>query len=73
MATQTKTSGAKPTHRIYLVIGEGKKASWRELGAAWPNRDGKGFSLTCDAIPLQGHIVMREITEKPEAQTDEAA
>lgn len=62
--TQTKQPGAKPTHRLYRVIGEGEQASWTPIGAAWPNKDGHGFSISCDAVPLQGRIVMREIAEK---------
>lgn len=65
MNNQPQQSNAKPTHRLYLVSGRGKTASWREIGAAWPNRDGQGFSLTCEAVPLQGRIVMRAITDKP--------
>jgi hypothetical protein len=64
MTTFTETTGALPTHRLYNVTGTGKSASWREIGAAWANKDGKGFSLSCDAIPLAGRIVMRAITEK---------
>ena len=66
MTTQSQATGAKPTHRIFLVIGEGKKAKWTEFGAAWPHRDGSGFSITCTAIPLHGRIVMREVTERAE-------
>ena len=65
MTTSTHTQGATPTHRLYVVTNSGDKASWREIGAAWPNKDGQGFSLNCAAIPLQGRIVMRTITEKP--------
>ncbi|MBV8686903.1 MAG: hypothetical protein JOZ90_11025 [Alphaproteobacteria bacterium] len=36
------TQNRRPTHRLYQVIGHGKKASWREIGAAWPNKDGGG-------------------------------
>lgn len=64
MTTNTQTTGAKPSHRLFLVTGSGKSASWREIGAAWPNKDGKGFSLNCEAMPLQGRIVMRAATEK---------
>jgi hypothetical protein len=64
MTTSTQTSAAKPSHRLYLVTGTGKAASWREIGAAWPNRDGKGFSLNCEAMPLQGRIVMRVAIER---------
>lgn len=68
-STQTQTTGAAPTHRLYCVTGTGESASWREIGAAWPNRDGNGFSLTCDAMPLQGRIVMRATTaRRPKAQ-----
>ena len=64
-------AGRKPTHRLYVVTGEGETANWTQLGAAWPNKDGKGFNLLCDAMPLSGRIVMREITEKDDAQGDE--
>lgn len=57
MTTETQTR--QPTHRLYAVNGEGKNARWTEIGAAWANRDGGGFSLRFDAIPLGGHIVMR--------------
>lgn len=65
MTTSTHSQGAAPTHRLYVVTNSGDKASWREIGAAWPNKDGQGFSLNCAAMPLQGRIVMRAITEKP--------
>jgi hypothetical protein len=65
MNTQSTATGNKPTHRIYRVTGEGRKANWTPIGAAWPNRDGNGFSISCDAVPLDGRIVMRLITEKP--------
>ena len=64
MTKQTQATNAKPTHRIYNVTGEGKSAYWTPIGAAWPNRDGAGFSITCDAIPLAGRIVMRVITKR---------
>lgn len=67
--TTPHTNAVKPSHRLYVVTGTGKSASWREIGAAWANKDGKGFSITCEAVPLQGRIVMRATTErKPKAQ-----
>ena len=67
MSNNTK---ARPTHRIYSVSKDGKKAIWQEIGAAWPNKDGKGFSLKFTARPLEGaEIVLRLI----EAKTEEAA
>ena len=58
------TPKTKPTHRLYRVSGEGKSAFWTPIGAAWANKDGMGFSLSCDLVPLQGRIVMRLITAR---------
>ncbi len=60
--------GRKPTHRLFRVIGEGKDAIWTPIGAAWPNKDGKGFNVTCDLVPLHGRIVMRFITAREAAE-----
>ncbi|MBP2275784.1 MULTISPECIES: hypothetical protein [Sphingomonas] len=66
MATQFKPV-VKPRHRIYNVTGTGTSSNWTEIGAAWPNRDGEGFSITCDAsaLSMEGHIVMRKVTARP--------
>lgn len=61
---QSQPTTNKPTHRLYRVIGDGDSANWTPIGAAWPNKDGHGFNISCDAVPLQGRIVMRTITEK---------
>lgn len=65
---QALPMGRKPTHRLYQVVGEGKSASWRPIGAAWPNRDGLGFNVSFDLVPLQGRIVMRAITARDDAE-----
>ena len=61
------TEPRRPTHRLYRVNGEGAAAIWTPIGAAWPNKDGKGFNLNCDAVPLTGRIVLRLI--EPRAET----
>lgn len=66
MAQQPSLLGRKPSHRLYRVLGDGADAIWTPIGAAWPNKDGKGFSINCDAVPLQGRIVMRTIQERPD-------
>ncbi|MFT4075641.1 MAG: hypothetical protein QM647_08905 [Asticcacaulis sp.] len=60
----TKQTGKKPTHRLYRVTGDGEHSSWTPIGAAWLHQDGNGFSIACDAVPLQGRIVIRRITER---------
>jgi hypothetical protein len=68
MTDQTSFFARKPTHRLYRVSGEGKSAVWTAIGAAWPNKDGLGFSISCEAMPLTGRIVMRAITERKAAE-----
>lgn len=57
----------RPTHRLYTVQGDGEKARWTDIGVAWPTRDGKGFTLNLNALPLNGRVVMRTIEKKEEA------
>jgi hypothetical protein len=67
MPQQSLLMHRRPTHRLYRVLGDGASAIWTPIGAAWPNKDGQGFSIRCDAVPLTGRIVMRAITDRPEA------
>ena len=69
---QATQAGRKPTHRLYRVVGDGKTAIWTPIGAAWPNKDGLGFSLQCDAVPLQGRLVLRTVSERSDAERGEA-
>lgn len=67
--TETTQEPAKrtPTHAIFQVVGESDKSRWIRVGAAWPNKDGKGFTLKFDAYPVVGRTVIREITEQSDA------
>lgn len=51
MTTEATNS---PAFMLYRVDGNGSEARWTRIGAAWPNKDGKGFNILCDAVPLQG-------------------
>jgi hypothetical protein len=59
----TVTQSKKPTHRLYAVRKTDAESSrWFEIGAAWPNKDGKGFSLKLNLIPVgDADFVLREI------------
>lgn len=55
------TTAHKPSHIISQVIErEGKENIWNRIGAAWMHQDGEGFSITLNAIPTTGNIVMRK-------------
>ncbi len=56
----------RPTHGIYQVTGDGDKARWQKVGAAWAHADGQGANLVFDAVPLKGRIVMRILAEREE-------
>jgi hypothetical protein len=62
------TSPKRPTHRVYAVRKTGGDTSlWAEIGAAWANKDGKGFNLRLNLMPVsEADIVIREIEAKPE-------
>ena len=44
------------------------RQSRRSACPAWPNKDGKGFNVSCDLVPLHGRIVMRFITAREALQ-----
>ena len=62
--TQPSTTSRKPDFRLFNVLGTGETAKWVPIGAAWQHRDGNGFTLQCDAVPLHGRIVMRAPKEE---------
>jgi hypothetical protein len=60
----------QPTHRAYSVIRrEGKDDYWLNIGLVFPHKDGGGFNLILQAFPLDGKIVVREITDEATEET----
>ena len=58
-----------PTHRVYTVIKrEGQDDYWLNIGLAFPHKDGKGFNVVLQALPLDGKIVCREITNEEDGE-----
>ena len=54
-----------PSHVAYQVRdGKDKKSFWTRIGSAWPHADGKGFNIQIDAVPLDGRITLRVVTEQ---------
>ena len=57
----------QPTHTAFSVIKrEGKQDYWLNIGLVFPHKDGTGFTIRLQALPLDGKIVIREITEGEE-------
>lgn len=56
MTTSISTS---PAFVAYAVKGDGDKAIWNRIGAAWHHRDGQGLSITLSATPVGGRVILR--------------
>ncbi len=61
----TTTAKNRPSHRLFNVTGEGESARWTDIGVAWATKDGKGFTIALNAMPLNGRVVMRINDDKP--------
>jgi hypothetical protein len=56
-------SGNAPTHIAYQVREGNQKGYWTRIGAAWAHKDGKGFSIQFECLPLDGKITLRVASE----------
>jgi hypothetical protein len=66
--TNLESSGKatkRPSHIAYSIRErEGKDSKWTEIGVAFPHKDGKGFDILCDVVPLSGRITIRVQEQK---------
>jgi hypothetical protein len=46
-----------------VIRREGQDDFWLNLGLVFPHKDGGGFNIMLQALPLDGKIVCREIAE----------
>lgn len=70
-----KPQNRKPSHDVLHVKGEGERAYWTKIGAAWMHDDAQGLNLALDFMPVgtDGRLVIRIRKDKPESQQGEAA
>ncbi|WP_299867624.1 hypothetical protein [uncultured Roseobacter sp.] len=66
------TRARRPDMIGYSVrqIGDGKKSSWSRVAAAWAHKDGQGFEVRMDAVPVDGRLVLREPSDDRQAEGD---
>lgn len=63
----------KPAHTAYSVRDFTKKdtgtvnADWLKIGVAFLHKDGKGFDMALDAVPVNGRVVLRMNDRKTDA------
>jgi len=61
---QSETKSSKPTFYAYHVRDVEDKGYFTRIGAAFPHKDGKGFSILIDTLPRDGRITLRVPMEK---------
>ena len=61
------TASKSPSHVVYHVRDrDGGKGFFTKIGAAWPHKDGKGFNVQLECVPLDGRLSLRVATETKE-------
>jgi hypothetical protein len=55
------------------VTGDGDKARWTKIGAAWAHDDNDGLSLSVDYLPAgtHGRLVIRKAKPKADNTNDD--
>jgi hypothetical protein len=72
MADRDNDAPRLPSHRAYAVIRrDGQDDFWLNLGLVFPHKDNAGFNIMLQALPLDGKIVCREVTDA-DAAADES-
>jgi hypothetical protein len=56
----------QPTHRAYALLERKNSAGeadtfWLNIGSVFPHKDGKGYNVLLDALPIDGKLSIREI------------
>jgi hypothetical protein len=64
--TNNQTTASKtPTHIVnHVREREGQPGVWTPIGAAWAHKDGKGFTVQVEMVPLDGRLILRVPSEK---------
>lgn len=63
--TSESPASKSPSHIAYQVRDrEGGKGFWTRIGAAWAHKNGDGFNIQLESVPLDGRITLRVATDK---------
>lgn len=63
----------RPFMLAYTVkaIDDGRNSVWSKIGAAWSHKDGQGYEIRMDALPVDGRVVLRTVKDKDADQSGE--
>lgn len=69
----TENQKRSPSHIAYQVReGEDNKSYFNRIGAVWAHKDGEGFNIQLDSIPVDGRITVRSVQERLQEMKDSA-
>ena len=57
-----ETASRTDASRLHGHPRDGQDDYWLNIGLAFPHKDGSGFNIMLQALPLDGKIVCREIS-----------
>ena len=61
----TGSAGRKPDFIAYNVRESGDgKGYWNKVGAAWRHRDGRGYEVHLESLPVDGRVSLRELRDE---------
>lgn len=65
-ASGKNQNGSNPPTHIAFHVRDTKdgKGFWTRIGSAWTHKDGKGFNVQIDVVPLDGRITLRVPDDK---------
>jgi|GEM_PF-592832 len=74
MSNENPNQSKAPSHIAYQVreAQEGQKAFFNRIGAAWAHKDGEGFNVQLDSLPVDGRITIRSVQERLQDAKDTA-
>jgi hypothetical protein len=60
-----KQTGNRPDFIAYNVReSRDGKGYWDKIGTAWRHRDGQGYDIALDSLPVNGRVTLRELREE---------
>ncbi|MEQ8306897.1 MAG: hypothetical protein RIA09_10070 [Hoeflea sp.] len=63
--SQAEKETVRPSHIAYHVRQNGEdKAYFNRVGSAFPHKDGEGFNIFLDAMPVDGRVTLRTAQER---------
>ena len=71
MKNQDNTYPKKPDYIAYNVQeSRDGKGHWSRVGAAWQHKDGKGYEINLDSVPVDGRVTLREMRDQRQQSHD---